>query len=326
MNKVGADPEVYVAMDGWMSGSHYKGILPAATVFSLAEDVGFEINDYHNANPAYSTYEGKLIVDGISLELNPRAGSPTDLVNNTKSLLRDASNMLMYLNEGLDDRFELFIRPISSLQLEMLDVWGDPRLAMFGCDPDAIIYGEREVDPSTINAVTHPWRYFGGHAHIEWREFGDPRVFFADPDNLYRAIYTCDCTLGPASVILDQVVSKESEKRRKVYGQPSAHRPQDWGLEYRYPTNSWLLSPERMKMFFSIAQQIPEIVDVINDEFADDEVDVRATLIAGDVAGSQKLLEKVKSVVSDYDLSACIDNLIDVSRYSVRNWRREWLN
>jgi hypothetical protein len=324
MSRVGADPEVFISMQGVYAGQPYSGIIPAAIAFDILKESDFKVNATHKKYPAIKLSAGKLIVDGISLELNPVEGSVARLVSNTRELMQHVARMLENMRYNTSDsNFEMYIRPVSPLDLKMLDIWNDPMLSMFGCDPDATIYGERDINPSNIDAKTHPWRYFGGHVHIEWL-VSNVKKYFADPENLYRAAFTCDCTLGPASILLDQVVSRESKRRRGVYGQPSAHRPQKWGLEYRYPTNSWLLSPERMKAFFSIAEQIPNIMDVISTELEDEEDLVRAVLVSGDVEGAEKLLNRAATIVANSKLSNTVANLIDISRYNVRGWRHEW--
>lgn len=116
----------------------------------------------------------------------------------------------------------------------------------FGCEPSFCAYdGVTKVPP--IDAMTHQWRYAGGHLHFS------PEKGYAYPDTTkvrFRPSWMANEDNYPLAIkLMDQYVglpltclfhSRLQYQRRKWYGQAGEYRPQKYpdgeiGLEYRTP-------------------------------------------------------------------------------------------
>jgi hypothetical protein len=106
----------------------------------------------------------------------------------------------------------------------------------FGCEPSWDAYtGETKTPP--IDAMTHPWRYAGGHLH-----FSDaPAVTSAKgkpTPQLRKIVKLMDLYIGlPLTCVFGDRLTYQ---RRKYYGQAGEFRPQTYshnryGVEYRTP-------------------------------------------------------------------------------------------
>ena len=67
-----------------------------------------------------------------------------------------------------------------------------------------------------------------------------------------------DCFHGIISVLLDS--SKSSARRKELYGKAGAHRPKDYGVEYRVLSNYWLKSPELVMLMESLTNDILALI------------------------------------------------------------------
>lgn len=251
---IGCDPEVI-----WdMYGTSYAGMLPAGIVLNRLQKVGNPmITGDYKGYPCIQTSHGLIFGDGAGWELNPNPGTVPQVVANIRELLATSQKVRQALST-VDRQIELKIVAAMRFSLEMLVVWGDEQLTQFGCDPDKSIW-PRDVNPSDIHAVTHPFRYFGGHIHLGYPLDG-PVEFYKDMNNLKRMIALADGTIGLAGIVLDRV-NIGAAARRKVYGQPGVYRPQPHGIEYRTTSNSWLLSETYATRMLSLAAWLPALFE-----------------------------------------------------------------
>jgi len=215
MYTVGTDPECFFHDPKMM-------VLPAKVVFDewgLPDK--FPVEDH-----------GYLYVDGASLEFQPSAGSPEEVVNNLRELLR----------RSLELSPNISIVPQLGIDLE----WAkrDRRIAVFGCDPDLSAWGEG-CAPACIDAAVHPWRYAGAHIHLG--RIGSPNYFKNRIINVSKIL---DRTIGLASMV---VANNTDNLRRHVYGRPGIYRHQPWGMEYRTPSNNIIQSPIIAEYMFGLA-------------------------------------------------------------------------
>lgn len=110
---------------------------------------------------------------------------------------------------------------------------------LFGCEPDynAWTLEINEIDAGS--AAENTFRTCGGHLHVSPR---GKYQFLLDDYGRVDTIKAMDVVLGVASVFLDN--DPASIVRRNLYGAPGAHRPKDYGVEYRTLSNFWLRHPE----------------------------------------------------------------------------------
>lgn len=103
-----------------------------------------------------------------------------------------------------------------------------PEARQFGCEPDYNAWSLME-NPSP-KSKDPTLRTAGGHIHVGHR-------ILNDPVNKIRMIRMMDYFIGIPSVLFDS--SKESQRRRELYGKAGAYRPTPYGVEYRVLSNYW---------------------------------------------------------------------------------------
>lgn len=179
------------------------------------------------------TMFGKVIVDGAAIELNPMPGPPDEVFMNTHALLEFA---VYEIESNVDQNLEI----VPEMPIDLKWAEQDEDLAVFGCDPDESIWG-RELRPDTIDAAKHPYRYAGFHIHIGLTDWD------------YDHIKLMDYTIGLATMA---IADGTDAKRREIYGKPGVYRPQNWGLEYRTPSNVLLQSPPYTKFAYEVTHLV----------------------------------------------------------------------
>ena len=106
----------------------------------------------------------------------------------------------------------------------------------FGCEPSWDAYtGETKTPP--IDAMTHPWRYAGGHLHFSGHDATN-RSHGKPTPQLRKIVKLMDLYIGlPLTCVFGDRLTYQ---RRKFYGQAGEFRPQSYGssqygVEYRTP-------------------------------------------------------------------------------------------
>lgn len=113
-----------------------------------------------------------------------------------------------------------------------------PAAMELGCEPDYDAYTLARNPPYDVQQFGNR-RYAGGHIHI-----GIPGVN-AHPDTRTEVVKWLDLVVG-----IPMMLKEGETPRSTTYGLPGRFRPKEYGLEYRTPSNSWLLSRERMIWIF----------------------------------------------------------------------------
>lgn len=103
----------------------------------------------------------------------------------------------------------------------------DPRAWQIGCDPDYDVYTQNKTH---MKEYTDNIRYAGGHIHIG-------SDILLSPSNAAAFTRAMDVTVGYFCARKDN-----HHGRAKVYGRPGRVRFKPYGLEYRTPSNIWLVS------------------------------------------------------------------------------------
>ena len=326
MNKdttLGCDPETV-----WMmSGTGYEGMLPAGMILDrLAKEDHPLITGSYKGYACIETQHGLIFADGASWELNPHAGNVPVLMDNLKGLLETSLQVKRELSR--DGKYiDMRVVPSQNFHLEMLAIWNDDQLMQFGCDPDKSIW-PREVNPSNVDAATHPMRYFGGHIHLGY-PVENPAEFYADMDNIQRMIVLADGLLGMAGIVMDLFSMNGGRSRRRVYGQPGVYRLQPHGIEYRTISNSWLMSRKFAEQMLTLASYLPELFKTDLPEYLlAEEENIRRTIIAGDYRKAGQLFYRIITRLDSKPLKEVLKWFMNKSKnpYSSRYpiWYDTW--
>ena len=174
---------------------------------------------------------GMIHRDNVLLELNPiPAKSQDEFVDNTILLVEEVRELLK--PRGLD----LLVQPGAEFdELELLH----PEAQVFGCEGDIDAWFLDDADVPNPDSAGN-YRSAGGHVHLGFPE--------TDSQFKINVARTLDLVVGVPSVIVDQ-----DTRRRELYGQGGRIRIKDYGLEYRVPSNFWLMSVEYMKWIYAQA-------------------------------------------------------------------------
>lgn len=225
--KIGADPELFVQMDGKFISAH--GLIPGTK------------------EKPYPVEKGAVQVDGMALEINidPAKGY-NDFEHNINTVLSELRKMV-------PSEYEFVLSATAEFDSEYMKTL-PKEVVELGCDPDYNAWtGQVNERPEQ-----HPtMRTAAGHIHIGWTEGAEPHSddHFVLCTEIVREM---DAYLGIHSVMVDK-----DQRRRQMYGQAGAFRPKPYGLEYRVLSNYWVANPREMKSVWAYSQAAIE--NIVND-------------------------------------------------------------
>lgn len=209
-----------------------------------------------------------IVEDGVAFEFTiPPTRDYKEMHSSISSAL-DTLNDLLY---PTDHNF--VILPTLNYEIErFIDVDDEYKMCLiFGCDPDqdAIL---PDYVCNVIDALQHPYRYFGGHFQIGCANPVGTRLMQTHFEPFIKLLAV---TLG--NTVISRSTQTELEKiRAKLYGQPGRYRLQPWGIEYRTPSNNWITSLSTMATMFRAAKLAFELLqnpkygkEVINEYLPD---------------------------------------------------------
>ena len=187
-------------------------------------------------NPGYGVndgWESRAFRDGYMIEVNIQPNTCRQTV--THRMKRALEN----LARKIAPKYKLVATAAVKISLKT-DLKNAPEdVLQFGCDPSYCAY-EGEAKIPLIDAISHPFRYGGGHIHYGYFA-GDRRLsWMKNPSNHPKFIKLLDRHVGvPLAYLFD---SKQSFMRRRFYGQAGEFRsqrygklPHEVGVEYRTP-------------------------------------------------------------------------------------------
>jgi len=162
---------------------------------------------------------------------------------------------LAYIESILPNGLCTAILPSANLDYEFLQT---EQAKVFGCEPDYNAYtGEVNMKPECDDPTL---RSCGGHIHTSWDN--------PTNDMRFALIKMYDLHIGIPSVIMEP-----DNKRKELYGKAGACRPKEYGVEYRTPSNYYLVSKKLTEWVFNSAQnaiawinegrKIPEYMDTV---------------------------------------------------------------
>ncbi len=144
----------------------------------------------------------------------------------------------------------------------------------FGCEPDYNAWkgGAQNPRPKAGDANL---RSAGGHIHVESDLF---------PLDLAKAM---DVFVGCPMIEFDT-----DQGRRQLYGKPGAFRKKSYGIEYRSPSNAWILSDDKIRWVWD---QTEKAIQFVADGGTFDEVDemlVHKCMLEHDLGALEQLKDK----------------------------------
>lgn len=185
---------------------------------------------------------GEIFPDNVNLEMNlPPASSREQFIANMKAILKEAKQTI-----GPD----YYLTAPSSLNYP-LQALQNPAAKQFGCEPDYDAW-RLEVNEVAVGASDQTLRTCGGHIHVSPQA---GHFTFLTEESGYGKVDTVkamDIVLGVSSVFLDN--DPASVLRRRLYGSPGAHRPKDYGVEYRTLSNFWIRHPKLVGWAFDLTE------------------------------------------------------------------------
>jgi len=288
-NTIGTDPEFFLK-----KGNEFVSSQSAKIQGTKHEPVGLKNG-------------GTIQRDNVAVEfatVPAKAGG--ELVDKVKSCLVDTYNMLP---EGHD----LIVEPSATFDPVHLS---DPEAQEFGCDPDFNAY--------TVAMNEKPWcgdsgfRSCGAHIHVGCLDDDGIVIkgleFLLEFGGKINAIKAMDLFHGTISTVFDN--SQAAVKRRELYGKAGAHRPTDYGVEYRVLSNYWMKSPELVMLMDALTRdamalitgdKLQGILDIVGED------ELQSVINNGQVVEAQKIVENyvipnILAETLDY-YSMCVTNL-----------------
>jgi hypothetical protein len=227
----GADPEIFLRSKSTGKIIESREIIPSA---------GIPV--YYRNDPANGLVIGKIVRDGVQVELQPlRASCRQTFSSYVKTLLLKLEDLAWIHNVEL-----CYDTVVTFTKEELKQMSAESR--RLGCQPSQNIYG---MPPLQVDE-DYPVRSAGGHIHL-----GYPQQFASGIAKDYldrpieRQIALLDVCVGLPSVILDRTPQQE---RRQTYGRAGEYRMQPHGLEYRTLSNFWLRAYPLASLFLSLAR------------------------------------------------------------------------
>ncbi len=218
---IGCDPEIFLRNKKTGMGFSAHGMVPGT-----------------KEEPTPNEF-GALQVDGLALEFNTTPVPIHDFAGFNNLIIGQIKSIRALADENLS----LAIEPVMDFDPEHLDAQPDEAKEL-GCDPDWNAYTE-QLNP-TPDAKDVYFRSGAGHIHIGW----GADIPIDNPEHISICagfVKMLDCTVGLAMTVLDP-----EPRRRELYGKAGAFRPKPYGVEYRTPSNVWIVNRTRRQIIHSL--------------------------------------------------------------------------
>ena len=209
--------------------------------------------------------------------------------------------------------------PSANFDPDQLD---HPEAQAFGCSPDFDAWEVRKNDPPYADDST--FRSCGAHIHVG-TDGKDDNKFLLEFEGKLLTVRVMDCLHGIISTVLDS--SPESIARRALYGNPGAHRPKDYGVEYRVLSNYWLKSPVTVMLMYHLTQDALKVIREGKAEAliaAMGENQIKNTIKNGDVESALRMLnDHVLPLLCEDSLYYYNEALAKIQKNDM-NFHTEW--
>jgi hypothetical protein len=224
----GCDPELFFAKDGKIIGS--EKVLPKE---------GLTVRDTYYSH-------GKVVRDGIQVEINPKENSCRALLGNSISQCFRQLSRTIQADESLSVNFSPVVK-VSKKELASLD----EKSRTFGCAPSLNTNKASEGVVKTVDPEKYPYRSAAGHIHLGLEGMN---VGWRTPAKLPTLINLCDVLVAIPCVLIDR--DPGNVERRKVYGRAGEYRLPEYGVEYRTLSNFWLRAYPLMSFVMGMSRLV----------------------------------------------------------------------
>lgn len=200
---------------------------------------------------------GAVQRDNVMAEFNVQpANTDEEFVHNIRTVMGELAKLV--------SPNRLTVRAYAEYPEQALD---HEEARVFGCDPDFCAWPNQDgilcMNSIPSHKAFEPYRSAGGHFHIGYKKA--TKEMLLDDFGKIEVVKMLDVFQGIPSVLLDPDPS--SKDRRSLYGTAGAHRPKEYGVEYRALGNFWLRSPELVHLMYELAHRAIELT--LNGESAE---------------------------------------------------------
>jgi hypothetical protein len=214
---IGADPEIFVRKGG-----------KAVAAFGLIEGT---------KDSPKKTERGAVQVDGLALEFNIDPTSANDFEGFNQNIVTTMRTL-----KEMVPGYSFNVSPTQDFDPEYLSSLPEAALEL-GCDPD---YDAYTLKPNPRPDGEVSFRTGAGHVHLGWS--ADIPVENEDHIKICADfVKTLDYTVGMFMTLIDR-----DPRRRELYGKAGAFRPKSYGVEYRTPSNAWIVNRNRRAMMHKL--------------------------------------------------------------------------
>jgi hypothetical protein len=195
---------------------------------------------------------GKIIIDGVQAELNPRPNTCRANLGNEISLC------FRELYKKLDKDVNIDFSPTVTVSKKEMDSLSD-KSKEFGCGASKNVHASLEESMIRVDPTKYMKRSAGGHIHIgnSKGSYSETEVQYA-LDNPKKLVTMYDILVGNTCVMLDR--DPGNKERRKNYGRAGEYRTPKHGIEYRTLSNFWLKSYKLMSLVTGLMRSATSVV------------------------------------------------------------------
>lgn len=301
----GCDPEVFLLKKGAVIGA--ERVIPEEGLGS-PNAYGF----------AYVPGDKKgIVLDGVQVELNPRASNCRALVAN------EIAAAFITLKKHLEKMDDITVCFNQVVEVDPAELQGlSDKAKILGCAPSLNIYDSNAtiaIDPATYNK-----RSAGGHLHIGLNS----NAWLMGARERLPVLH--DIFVGNTSVLVDR--NTGAAERRKVYGRSGEHRLPEHGFEYRTLSNFWLRAYPLMSGMMGLSRFACNVLahTVYGEETLNAAADAQAKLNSVYYMDAEKDIlsaidiEKVRKAIDTNDVKLAKENFLIVKDFFAKhstNWK-----
>ena len=230
---IGADPELFLKENG-----------KAISAFGMVEGT---------KESPFKTPLGAYQVDGMALEFNidpVQTGYQFEQFN--LNIIRTIADMKDRVSKNGDDTKKYGFNITATQDFDPEYLANQPKEALeLGCDPDYNAY-TGEVNPRPDGSVN--FRTAAGHIHVGWGA-NIPTDNEEHREICNNFVKVLDATVGMFMTFIDR-----DPRRRELYGKAGALRYKPYGVEYRTPSNVWIVNRDRRECVYILVNKAIEIM------------------------------------------------------------------
>lgn len=220
---IGSDPEIFIA-------DKTGKITSAIPYINYDKEIRYKYEDV------------EIFHDNVCLEFSVSPSlTKEDFLNNIRKSLYQCKKLL-------NNEFDFVIKCKANFsEKELLH----PEAQKIACDPDWCAYSLNKCVLSKDSYKNINSRFAGGHIHFgvsEWNRY-DKLALVRFMDLLFTLTQP-----------INKECIKEEKHRRSLYGQAGRFRKPSHGIEYRTPSNIWLIHPLYCEYVFEMCQFVCNFV------------------------------------------------------------------